>query len=44
MADDAVIGKRYPGYEFTIERGKVREFARGDDVGATPTTSTTRRR
>src|SRR5207344_300566 len=28
MADDSVIGKRYPGYEFTIERGKVREFAR----------------
>ncbi len=28
MADDSVIGKRYPGYEFEIERGKVREFAR----------------
>ena len=28
MADDSVIGKRYPGYEFTIERGKIREFAR----------------
>ena len=28
MADDAVIGTRYPGYEFTIERGKIREFAR----------------
>ena len=28
MADDSVIGKRFPGYEFTIERGKVREFAR----------------
>jgi acyl dehydratase len=28
MADDSVIGKRYPGYTFPIERGKVREFAR----------------
>jgi acyl dehydratase len=28
MVDDSVIGKRYPGYEFQIERGKVREFAR----------------
>jgi acyl dehydratase len=28
MADDSVIGKRFPGYEFTIERGKIREFAR----------------
>ena len=27
MADDSVIGKRYPGYTFPIERGKVREFA-----------------
>ena len=28
MADDSVIGKRYPGYTFPIERGKIREFAR----------------
>ena len=27
MADDSVIGKRYPGYTFPIERGKIREFA-----------------
>ena len=27
MADESIIGKRYPGYTFPIERGKVREFA-----------------
>ena len=32
MADDSVIGKRYPGYTFPIERGKIREFARRHDV------------
>ena len=28
MADESVIGKRFPGYTFPIERGKIREFAR----------------
>jgi hydroxyacyl-ACP dehydratase HTD2-like protein with hotdog domain len=28
MADDDIIGKRYPGYTFPVERGKIREFAR----------------
>ena len=32
MADDSVIGKRYPGYEFTIERGQDPRVRPGDDV------------
>ena len=44
MADDSVIGKRYPGYTFPIERGQGPGVRAGDEDQRTPTTSTTRRR
>lgn len=28
MVDESVIGKRFPGFTFPVERGKIREFAR----------------
>jgi len=28
MPDEMPVGTRYPGYDITVERGKIREFAR----------------